>query len=523
VWQARAAIVPVGRSHARGCPLAGAPRSSPAARRAVGLALEVTAAGWYINPIMKRRSRRSALLAVLAWLVAAGADAGTAQEVILRAKPAAVLVTARVDAEVSVRCGAVATTVNPAPFVETGTGWLVDGRGWVVTNAHVVDPAHSVPPWVVHDLKRKAVDQACVDPVLARQGLRRGQRPDVEDRVRATVELGKLETKVVPAVMVMLSNGRAVPGEVKKFSPPLLLDAAGKPLPESGRDLALLRIPDGTYPALRPAGSDPRIADPIHVIGFPGVLLMHELLGKAASVEASVTSGSISGMRQDAVGQDVIQTDAPAAHGTSGGPAIGRDGTVIGVLTFVSLSAGGDVVQGFNFLIPSRDVVKFLEGTDVRAGESRFNAAWAAGLRDLARERYDRALAALREADALMPGQPDVKRALAEADAKVKNPPPRPFPWVWITIAVVLVSGGGYGVLAYRRWQANRFRINAQDVVRMLDEGPPPMLLDVRQPSAVTQSGLRIPGARYIAPDALANGRLDLDVDPARTVVAYCT
>ncbi|MBI2219137.1 MAG: trypsin-like peptidase domain-containing protein [Candidatus Rokubacteria bacterium] len=491
--------------------------------RAVGLALEVAAAGWYMIGIMKRRSRRAASLAVLAALTTTGAGAQTAQEVILRAKPAAVLVTARVDAEVTLSCGAGATTVTPAPFVETGTGWVVDGRGWVVTNAHVVDPAHTAPPWVVHELKRKAVDQACVAPVLARQGLRRGQRPDVEDQIRATVDLGKVEAKVAPAVMVMLSNGRTVRGDVTKFSPPLLLDAGGKPLPESGRDLALLRIPDGTYPALAAARSDPRIGDPIHVIGFPGVVLAHELLGKTASVEASVTNGSVSGVRQDAIGQDVIQTDAPAAHGNSGGPAIGQDGTVVGVLTFVSLSAGGDVVQGFNFLIPARDVTKFLAGTDVRAGESRFNAAWTAGLMDLAGDRYARALAALREADALMPGQPDVKRALQEADAKVKNPPPRPLPWAWITLALVVASGGGYGALAYRRWRNNRFRIKAKDVARMMEEGANPMLLDVRQPSAVTQSALRIPGARYIAPDALEKGQLNLDADPARTVVAYCT
>src|SRR3989454_2588659 len=100
------------------------------------------------------------------------------QEAILRAKPATALITARVDAEVTMNCGQGPVTVRPSPFVETGTGWFVDGRGWIVTNAHVVDPAHRLPPWVVHELKKKAIDQGCVEPTLRARSLMPGQRPE---------------------------------------------------------------------------------------------------------------------------------------------------------------------------------------------------------------------------------------------------------------------------------------------------------------------------------------------------------
>ena len=99
-------------------------------------------------------------------------------------------------------------------------------------------------------------------------------------------------------------------------------------------------------------------------------------------------------------------------------------------------------MQGFNFLIPAKDVVTFLKGTDVtKPGESTFNPVWAAGL-----ERAVRASATRRppprsrEANTLLPNLSDVKRALAEADAKVKNPPPRPFPWAWATLGVSLAE-----------------------------------------------------------------------------------
>jgi S1-C subfamily serine protease len=90
----------------------------------------------------------------------------TVQEAILLTKPAVALVTARVDAEITMNCGKGPVTVKPSPFIETGTGWFIDGRGWLITNAHVVDPMYRLPSWVTHELKKKAIDQACVDPVL---------------------------------------------------------------------------------------------------------------------------------------------------------------------------------------------------------------------------------------------------------------------------------------------------------------------------------------------------------------------
>src|SRR5919204_6777831 len=123
-------------------------------------------------------------LAVVAMFTPAAASAVTVQEALLLAKPAVALVTAEVRAEVTLNCGRGTVTVRPTPFVETGTGWFVDGRGYLITNGHVVDPAHTLPRWVTHELKKKAIDQACVDPVLKRRGIARGERPDVEDQIR---------------------------------------------------------------------------------------------------------------------------------------------------------------------------------------------------------------------------------------------------------------------------------------------------------------------------------------------------
>jgi S1-C subfamily serine protease len=68
-------------------------------------------------------------------------EALSVQEAILLAKPAVALVSAEVSADVTMDCGRGPVTVQPSPFIEMGTAWFVDGRGYLITNAHVVDPA----------------------------------------------------------------------------------------------------------------------------------------------------------------------------------------------------------------------------------------------------------------------------------------------------------------------------------------------------------------------------------------------
>src|SRR4030095_2978725 len=92
------------------------------------------------------------------------------QEIFLRAKPATVLVVSEVATEVALDCGTGPRRVTPTPFRETGTGWFIDSNGWVVTNAHVVQPAHQPPPWLINQQAQKAIVAACVYEELARQG-----------------------------------------------------------------------------------------------------------------------------------------------------------------------------------------------------------------------------------------------------------------------------------------------------------------------------------------------------------------
>jgi len=347
--------------------------------------------------------RWPALLSLALLPASAFAAEISVQEALLRAKPAVALVVAEVGSQVRVRCTqGVEVTVAPPPFRETGTGWFVSPSGFMITNAHVVSPAHQPTEAVKHLQAERGVRQACGD-------LASGARAAAVARARVKLE---------PSLYVILSNGTRLPAKIAKYSPPLVGEAM------SGRDLALLKLDAADMPTLPLADSSgAQLGDKIHILGFPGVVLSHELLNASAKAEASVTSGAISGFKQDVANHPVIQTDAPAAWGASGGPVVTSRGEVLGVLTFVSLSGGdGNIVQGFNFVIPSAAVRDFLKGTAAPLDEpSRFNAAWHAGLRDYFAGNYSRAERRFAEANRLLPELPDVRRLSAEA----KHPPPR--------------------------------------------------------------------------------------------------
>jgi rhodanese-related sulfurtransferase len=466
------------------------------------------------------------LVASLSLAAPRSAGAFSIQEAILRVKPAVVLISTEVRADVTLNCGRGPVTVTPAPFIETGTGWFVDGRGFIITNAHVVDPAYRLPAWVTHELKKKAIDEACVVPVLSARGIMRGQRPDLEEEIRraaSTQALATAKVEAQPQIIAMLSNGAKLRAEVRKFSPLLLLDNAGKPLPDSGRDLALLRVADGVYPAIGLSKRDPQIGDPVHILGFPGVVLAHELLNQSALLEASVTNGAVSGIKQDQIGQDLVQTDASASHGNSGGPGVNNDAELVGVMVAVTLSpSGGSIVQGFNFLIPAKDVTKFLEGTEVtQPGESKFNPVWAAGIELFLSGRYKAAVAKMTEANKLVPNLADVKRTLDEADKMVKNPPPQPFPWAWATLGVSVLSVGAYGGMWGKRWWKNRFRVVPAQVIAFIERGLNPVLLDVRTKAEFETSPLKLPGSTRFEPETAEQTPLNLE--PEQLIVAYCT
>src|SRR5262245_15739734 len=132
------------------------------------------------------------------------------QEGLLRAKPAVAVVVSEVSAEVTLDCGAGPTKVTPPVFRETGTGWFVDGDGWVVTNGHVVQPAHETPRWLVNQQAQRAVSMACLSKALKDAGISEGENPEREDALKRKLldrVLPSAKVTLQPQIIVLVSNG----------------------------------------------------------------------------------------------------------------------------------------------------------------------------------------------------------------------------------------------------------------------------------------------------------------------------
>lgn len=289
-----------------------------------------------------------------------------------------------------------------------------------------------------------------------------------------------------------------------------------------GRDLALLHVEASDMPSLSFGDSSrTKIGDKLHIIGFPGVVMTHELLNASAKVEATITNGAVSGFQQNVANQPLIQTDAAAAAGGSGSPAVGTDGRVLGVLSFVT-SDQGTVVQGFNFVIPAMAVLEFLKGTGVPLDEpSNFNRAWHAALSDYFAGNYSRATRHLDEANRLVPELPDVRRLTADNDERRKSEPL--LPWRTVAVSVLVASALAYAALVARRWWRNRFRVRPSEVARLVESEHPPVILDVRDDSTYAKSPVRIPQSMHVTPEQLAQAQPHLEIARDRLIVAYCT
>jgi S1-C subfamily serine protease/Flp pilus assembly protein TadD len=112
-------------------------------------------------------------------------------------------------------------------------------------------------------------------------------------------------------------------------------------------DLALLSIVvHSVDPLCRLPLTDrmPRVGTPVCAIGSP------------RGLANSLSTGIISAIRDDESGASFLQTTAPISPGSSGGPLLSSDGTVLGITT-AFLRNG----QNLNFAIPISEIREFLD------------------------------------------------------------------------------------------------------------------------------------------------------------------
>jgi 2-alkenal reductase len=251
----------------------------------------------------RRRFPPVALLIIVLAAFAGGAISGGAVSLLLDDSGGGTesISAARVDAEdgaaaatVEAVLPSVVTIINEQPerqdaqgniigTVAVGSGFVVDRRGYIVTNEHVIH------------------------------------------------EVGKLTA--------VLSNGEEYPATLVSHDAPFT-------------DLAVIKIPQGNYRALRWGDSDQL------VLGQPVIAIGTALFEFRNSVTVGVVSGlQRRWLREGVYMEDLVQTDALLNAGNSGGPLVTLDGEVIGINSTVVRTVNGvETVTGVAFALSSRTV-----------------------------------------------------------------------------------------------------------------------------------------------------------------------
>lgn len=110
------------------------------------------------------------------------------------------------------------------------------------------------------------------------------------------------------------------------------------------KDIVIIKIPGFDLPSVT-LGNSNKIQ-----VGEPGLVV-----GSPLGLQGSVTTGVVSAIRDDPFGAGfkVLQTDASANPGNSGGPLVNRQAEIIGIVTFKIVGA-----ENLNFAIP----INYLRG-----------------------------------------------------------------------------------------------------------------------------------------------------------------
>ena len=371
------------------------------------------------------------------WLLSGSSAAVGGEDIqleasILRVKPAVILISNEVAADVTVNCGiGPVRQVRPDPTYETGSGFIVHPDGYIATNGHVVTQYYDMnESRLATEFLKRAVAQAC-GPALAM--VPDGAR-EIRLRAIAADPVNRGKVQLFKRLQVHLSTGEIYAAEIKAYSPAIKSEekpsasagtsaGAGLEPERSGKDVALLKIDAHDLPTVRlaPSSASLRLGEQVFVLGYPGVVLNHDFLSRQSQLEASVTVGRVSGFKIDLTNRRVIQTDASITWGNSGGPAFNLRGEVIGVATFISTTTEGDqAIQGFNFLIPVDSVREFARQIGVvPEPDTLFMREWGQGVKAYFAGEYRRSLVHTDAAIRIMAGFPDIDRL--RADAKMQE------------------------------------------------------------------------------------------------------
>lgn len=233
---------------------------------------------------------------------------------------------------------------NTGRSLGSGSGFIVDKDGYLVTNYHVIQRAYELN----ESLQRtRNITTATVDMLTPSV-----VKPFVDSFINNTVTGSIINSEDAAKVYVRINSST-------KYQ---LVDVVGA---RPDLDIAVLKIRPNNANSASPSEETTTDALDVIKIGSSSKLLVGQrvvAIGNPFGLDQTVTAGVVSSLNRDITGvagnkiTNCVQTDASINPGNSGGPLLNSQGKLVGVNTMIISTSGSNA--GIGFAVPSDSVEK---------------------------------------------------------------------------------------------------------------------------------------------------------------------
>jgi len=338
------------------------------------------------------------------------------------ASPAVVRVVNAISARLTLAlCGAPVTLpVSGAPYTVawSGSGAFVSANGDILTAGHVVEIDKTEQTAALFQNSRAATDIAIALNNNA-ACLRLPFAVTAEDVANGVVQaLGIPATPTFSAPTyyawqatsftgALTTSGSSQGRLATLLAAPNVKATPIAVSPFEQDDLALLHVALADTPSIQ-LGDATAVAaqDRLTIIGFPGNGDLDASLGgldPTNLLTPSVNVVTVSAIKHNKNGSQLIQVGGNVEHGDSGGPALDDQGHIVGIVSF----GGVDTPVGTSFLRSSQNALAMLKSSNIDTKAGAFQTAWQQAFADYAASYPGHWRKAAEELNALSAKYPD--------------------------------------------------------------------------------------------------------------------